>query len=136
MSLTCRHSPIMVAKNTLIWAEIAVAEPIILYETTKIQTNTTAIDTAHQFGAYMEGFEVVCNVSHTVMLAIPDQTQELRAPKLRVASKACLDRRMGVWCHKDANPPLQMPPSIIQGHIQRNLRGRRSPCLCLAATAS
>ena len=46
-----------------------------------------------------------------------------RASKLTVASGACLDRRMGVWCHKYVNPLLQRPPSITQGHVQRILRG-------------
>ena len=35
MSLTCHHGTIMAAKHTLIWAKIAVVEPIILYETAK-----------------------------------------------------------------------------------------------------
>ena len=48
----------------------------------------------------------------------------LRAPKLRPASGACLDRHMGVWCRKEAKPLLQRPPSISQGHRQRILKGR------------
>ena len=75
MSLTCRHRPVMAAKHTLIWAEIAFAEPIILYETAKIRTTTTVEGVVPQFGTCMEGFEVVCNVLHTVMLAIPALTQ-------------------------------------------------------------
>ena len=41
MSLTCGYLPIMAAKHTLIWAKIAVVEPIILYETAKIRATTT-----------------------------------------------------------------------------------------------
>ena len=76
MSLTCRHRLIMAAKHTLIWAKIAVAvvEPIILYEMAERRTITTVEGIVHPFGTCMEGFGVVCNVSHTVMLAIPAQT--------------------------------------------------------------
>ena len=59
----------------MIWAKIAVAKPIILYETAKIQTTTTVEGIVHPFGTCMEGFEVVSNVSHAIMLAIPAQTQ-------------------------------------------------------------
>ena len=48
----------------------------------------------------------------------------LRAPKLKAASGACPDRHIGVWCNREANPLLQRPPSINQGHIQRILRGQ------------
>ena len=75
MSLTCGHRPIMAAKHTLIWAGIAVAEPIILYDTARVRITTTVEGIVHPFGTCMEGFEVVCNVSHTVMLAVPAQTQ-------------------------------------------------------------
>ena len=46
MSLTCRHRPIMVAKHTLIWAKIAVAEAIILCEMAKLRTTTTVEEKA------------------------------------------------------------------------------------------
>ena len=122
MSLTRRCRPITAAKHTSIQAKIAVAKQIILYETAKIRTTTTVEGTYHPFGTCMEGFEVVCKVSHT--LCWPYQPKpSLRAPKLRAASGACLDRRMGVWCRKDVNASLQRPSSIIQGHIQRILRG-------------
>ena len=74
MSLTCRHHPIKAAKYTLIWAKIAVAEPIILHEMAKIRTTTTVEGIVHPFGTCMDGFEVVCNGSHASMLAIPAQT--------------------------------------------------------------
>jgi len=35
-----------------------------------------------------------------------------RAPKLRVASSACLDRHMGVWCCKYANPKFLRPENV------------------------
>ena len=75
MSLTCRHRPIIAAKHTLIWAKITIAEPIILYETAQTRSTTTVKGIVYPFGTCMEGFEVVCNVSHTAMLAIPGQTQ-------------------------------------------------------------
>ena len=53
----------------------AVAEIIIFYETDKIRTTTIVEGIVHPFGTCMEGFEVVCNVSNTVMLAIPAETQ-------------------------------------------------------------
>ena len=59
MSLTCRHRPIMAAKHTLIWAKIAVVEPIILYEKAKLRTTTTVEGIVHPFGTCVEGFEVV-----------------------------------------------------------------------------
>ena len=111
MSLTCCHRPIMAARHTSIWAKIAVVEPIILYETAKIRTATTVEGIAHPFGTCMEGFEVVCNFSHAVMLTIPGQTQP-QSPQ----TESChwSDRRMGVWCRKEANNPLlQRPSSII-----------------------
>ena len=81
MSLTCRHRPIVAAKHSLIWAKIAVAvvEPIILYETAKIRTTTTVEGIVHPFGTCIERFKVVCDVLHTIMLAIPAQTQ-LQSP--------------------------------------------------------
>ena len=75
MSLICRQLPVMAATHTSIRAEIDFAETIFLHETTKIRTTTTAEGTVHSFGTCMEGFEVVCNVMHTVMLAIPAQNQ-------------------------------------------------------------
>ena len=71
MSLTCRHRP----KHPFIWAKIAIVEPRILYETAEIRTTTTVEGIVHPFGTCMEGFEVVCNVSHTNLLAIPAQIQ-------------------------------------------------------------
>ena len=68
MSLTYhQHRPIMAAKHTSIWAKNAVAEPILLYETAKIWTTTILEGIVHPFGTYMKEFEVVCNISHTVI---------------------------------------------------------------------
>jgi len=103
VSLTCHHHPITAAEYYSFEAKIAIARPIILYKTAKIRTAITPEGIVHPFGAYMKGFEVVCNVLHTVMLAIPARTPP-RSSKLRAASGACLDRRMGVWSCKGVNP--------------------------------
>ena len=124
MSLTRRHCPIIAAKHASLWARISVAEPITLYKAAQIQTTTTPEGIVHPFGAYIKAFGVVCNVLHTVMLAIPARTPPRSTIQLsRAASFACLDRRLGVWCRKDVNASLERPSTIIQGHIQRILRG-------------
>ena len=78
----------------------------------KIRKTTTIEGIVHQSGTCMEGFEVVCNVSHTIMLAIPAQTQP-QSPQTESASGACLDRHMGVWCHKEANCTQPPQASLI-----------------------
>ena len=79
MYLTCCYRPIMAANHTLFWAKFAVAKPIILHETAKIQTTTTGKGIPHLLGTLMEGFEVVplqhlahCYAGHTS----PNQASE------------------------------------------------------------
>ena len=112
MSLTCRHLPIMAAKHTLIWAKIVVAESIILYDTAKIRTTTTVEGIVHPFETCMEGFEVVCNVLHTVMLAIPAQTQP-QSPQTESCQWGLPGQAYGCVMMQEANSLLQKPPSII-----------------------
>ena len=59
--------------HTSIRAKIAVAEPIILF-TAKIRTTSNIEGILHPCVTCMKRCEVVCNVLHTVKLAVPAQT--------------------------------------------------------------